>query len=338
MATYSWLQSHPIQVPSFSWSWPWSHSGGGTTTYNPPIPSFPPYVPPAPTPGGGTPTHPRTYPGSGSGAPAYPAVPRPKPPSLAQIQKSLALKALHTYAPRPVSKPGVSQLQVDRIRDGQEARVKVRSGVNNAGKPDGGDLPGPVLVPHPDDTPTSTDDRGDRDECTPDKDYGKFIGRGGYHTPAHAIYCDPSNLEKGTSANPNIYPPGWPLDGNGNYFNPKDPFRNNRKYARCHLIGNKLGGSGDDPDNLVTCIQTPTNTPNMRSLEMQVRDAVKAHQIVDYTVIPTYRRGNLIPDAFRIIARGVYGDGLPGINFDKCVVNAPTPTSGRIGNGNSCRP
>ncbi|MWA05463.1 DNRLRE domain-containing protein [Actinomadura sp. LD22] len=321
MATYSWLQSHPIQVPSFSWSWPWSHSGGGTSTYNPPIPSFPPYVPTAPTTGGGggTPTYPRTHPGYGSGAPTYPAVPRPKPPSLAQIQKSLALKVLHTYAPRPVSKPGVSQLQVDRIRDGQEARVKVQSGINNAGKPDGDDLPGPVLNSRPDDTPSGTDDGNERNECAPVKDYGQFDANG-QHGTAYARFCSQKDLKGGSKADPDIYPPGWPVDlPDGRSGNPK--IGNAYKYARCHLIARVLGGNGEDADNLVTCLQKPVNSPVMSGYEQQIAAAVKSHQIVDYWITPLYNRGKLIPNKFHLVARGRRQDGTPGISLDRCIVN-----------------
>ncbi|WP_165950160.1 DNRLRE domain-containing protein [Actinomadura sp. GC306] len=339
--TYTW--------PSWDWSWRWPWSRSAETPYSVwDVPTFPPYSPVTPwrgTGGGG---------GGGGGTVgalarpgmARPGIARPRPPrpSPAQIQRTLARKARDTYAPRPPSRPGVGQKVIDKIRDNAEKVVKVATGaqntagtlrdVQNALEPQNARPDTPST-----DGPSTTTD-GDDDGCVHKKDYGRFIGDGGYHTPAHAIYCKPTDVDKGSPAETTIFPPGWPQDEHGRPTNsPMDPFRGKAyKYARCHLIAARLGGSGKDPNNLVTCVHNPTNNSGMKRLESQVRKAVKGGQIVDYTVIPIYRRGDITPDAFRMIARGRSRDGAPGISFDKCVWNSPSPINGRVADGVHCRP
>ena len=81
--------------------------------------------------------------------------------------------------------------------------------------------------------------------------------------------------ELGSAADPGIRPPG--LD--------QLPERNR---ARAHLLGRQLGGSGDLPANLVALYQTRANTPVMRDYETAVAEAVRAGEVVRYSVRPRY--------------------------------------------------
>jgi hypothetical protein len=102
--------------------------------------------------------------------------------------------------------------------------------------------------------------------------------------------------ELGSAADPGIRPPG--LD--------QLPARNR---ARAHLLGRQLGGSGDLPANLVALYQTRANTPVMRDYETAVAEAVRAGEVVRYSVRPRYPSPsfNGPPTAIRITAVGDRG-------------------------------
>jgi len=102
--------------------------------------------------------------------------------------------------------------------------------------------------------------------------------------------------ELGSAADPDIRPPG--LD--------ELPARNR---ARAHLLGRQLGGSGDLPANLVALYQTRANTPVMRDYETAVAEAVRAGEVVRYSVRPRYPSPsfNGPPTAIRITAVGDRG-------------------------------
>ncbi|WP_158581437.1 LamG-like jellyroll fold domain-containing protein [Actinomadura spongiicola] len=174
-----------------------------------------------------------------------------------------------------------------------------------------------------------TSSRDDDDGCRSIKDYGKFDSHG-YHSGAYAKFCSPTDLKGGSLAEPEIRPPGWPeLDSKGRSTNPWLPETRQHKYARCHLIAQQLGGDGTNPNNLVTCMQSPVNSPVMSGLEGQVARAVESGQQVGYWVSPIYRRGNTKPDKIRLTAIGRYKDGRPGINLDRCLINRMNPP-GRV--------
>ena len=111
-------------------------------------------------------------------------------------------------------------------------------------------------------------------------------------------------LRTGTPANPSITPPGW--SGNGTLYNE----------ARGHLLGNQLGGSGDLAENLVTLQQNWTNSPVMRGFESQVRSAVEAGEMVQYSATPIYQGSNLVPKGVTLI-----GNGSNGFNLGVTVLN-----------------
>ena len=116
--------------------------------------------------------------------------------------------------------------------------------------------------------------------------------------------------ELGSAADPDIRPPG--LD--------QLPARNR---ARAHLLGRQLGGSGDLPANLVALYQTRANTPVMRDYETAVAEAVRAGEVVRYSVRPRYPSAtfNGAPTAIRITAVGDHG-----FRLDVTIANTPEAT------------
>jgi hypothetical protein len=108
-------------------------------------------------------------------------------------------------------------------------------------------------------------------------------------------------LGTGTRASQSIIPPGYVTDSD---------------FARGHLIGRQLGGSGTDARNLVTIFQNPANTPVMSGFEGQVRAAVQSGQTVNYSVVPVYQGVNAIPRGITII-----GNGSGGFNLSVTVLN-----------------
>lgn len=103
----------------------------------------------------------------------------------------------------------------------------------------------------------------------------------------------------GTKANASIIPPGF--EGGG----PGSP-----GHARGHLLGKQLGGSGNDPRNLVTLYQNPVNSPVMRDFETSIRKAVEIGEVTQYTTIPIYNGYDLIPRGVTMQATGSNGFSL----------------------------
>ncbi|WP_446678524.1 RHS repeat-associated core domain-containing protein [Actinoallomurus acaciae] len=173
-------------------------------------------------------------------------------------------------------------------------------------------------------------DNNDDDNCTPYKNIDTWVG--GLPQGANARYCRPSDLNGGRKADPNVFPPGFPLpDEDGKSTNPR--LGGNYKYDRCHLIAKQLGGDGYDPNNLFTCIHT-INTPPMRVIENRVKAAVKARQRVDYHVSLVYRSGGgAMASAIHITATGTGPGGTPGLNIDACLENK---VQGRVLSGSAC--
>lgn len=108
-------------------------------------------------------------------------------------------------------------------------------------------------------------------------------------------------LGTGTRANQAIMPPGYITDAD---------------FARGHLIGRQLGGSGSEPGNLVTLYQNPANHPVMSGIEGQVRTAVQGGQTVNYSAVPIYQGQNLIPSGITIM-----GQGSGGFNTAVTILN-----------------
>ncbi len=97
----------------------------------------------------------------------------------------------------------------------------------------------------------------------------------------------------------------------------------------CHLLGNKLSGSGTDARNLATCGRganakqrdSGQGDDHMYSYEKQVYDAVMSGQDVMYTVTPVYDGSRTVATGFQITAYGMYPDGTVGINLSTLIPN-----------------
>jgi hypothetical protein len=101
---------------------------------------------------------------------------------------------------------------------------------------------------------------------------------------------------------------GWNIDG-GSPVPPyiKVPGCNPEAgLTRGHLLGGLLGGSGVCLTNL-TPIYRLVNVSQMKRIECQVRDAVRAGETVDYRVTPIFEGNSLIPKYIKIEAKGDKG-------------------------------
>jgi len=328
LAVYQAYQENPptFTWPSWEWSWPWSNNPEISASL-PALPTFPPWSPVTPwrgTRGGG---------GGGGGtvgAPARPGMarpgiarPRPPRPSPAQIQRTLARKARDTYAPRPPSRPGISQNAVNKVRDNAERAVKVAHGAQNTAEVI--DETRNALEPktaRPDTTsgdgPSRSDDEDDK-SCKPINKYGD-LDEYGRPTYINVRFCSTAQLETGSKAG-SYRPPGYPK------VNPIRPDSRQHTWARCHLRAKSLGGPGKGPlrkQNLFTCLQEPTNNSFMGHWEDKVVDAVDDGEIVDYRVSLVYQGPQALATKIRMEAQGVQrGSGMPGIYFDRCITTGP---------------
>lgn len=127
-------------------------------------------------------------------------------------------------------------------------------------------------------------------------------------TGAEAVLT-PEMVGTGTSANSKIRPPG--------FISGKEP----HGHARGHLIGRQLGGSGDDPRNLVTLYQNPVNTPYMTKYENMVRNALDEGDIIRYRVIPIYEGDNLMCSQVKMEAMSLTPQGM--IQYTVYINNTP---------------
>ena len=103
----------------------------------------------------------------------------------------------------------------------------------------------------------------------------------------------------GTAPKSSIFPPGFKGGGPGS-----------PGHARGHLLGKQLGGSGDDPRNLITIYQNGPNSPVMRDFETSIRKAVENGEIVSYKSIPIYNGNNPMPIGITMQAIGTDGFSL----------------------------
>jgi RHS repeat-associated protein len=141
--------------------------------------------------------------------------------------------------------------------------------------------------------------------------------RGGYRANGAAAFL--CNTVDGTDASGSIKPWDWPEN---NRFGNKTG-----RSSRCHLLGRTLGGSGTDRDNLVTCFQQPTNSPNMSRFEMDVREAVNFGENIIYISVPQYNGYNGSLSGISVVAvgdRGYYAE--------ECFVNSIFAFKGAYGN------
>lgn len=84
------------------------------------------------------------------------------------------------------------------------------------------------------------------------------------------------------------------------------------------MLGDQLGGSGDEIRNLITLEQTAANSPVMRDFEALIRQAVEGGQVVEYVVTPLYNFTGRIPRGVTLRARG-----SGGFQLEVTVLNPP---------------
>jgi len=131
---------------------------------------------------------------------------------------------------------------------------------------------------------------GDPDLRRPDIRYREHNARE-QPTGAESALTAPL-LGRGTETNRRRNPPGW--GGHGT--------RNNE--ARAHLLARRLGGSGKDPQNIVTLTHKGANTPQMSTFENRVARRVRAGEVVNYSVTPLYKGEPLQPHSILLTAHG----------------------------------
>lgn len=127
-------------------------------------------------------------------------------------------------------------------------------------------------------------------------------------TGAEALIT-PDMIGTGTKANQSIRPPG--------FISGLEP----HNHARGHLIGNQLGGTGDDPKNLVTLYQFPVNSPYMTKYENAIRSAADNGDHIRYRVIPIYDEKELMPVEIHMEGQSTLPTGK--INFNVTIPNKP---------------
>ncbi|WP_328541835.1 DUF6531 domain-containing protein [Streptomyces sp. NBC_00371] len=111
---------------------------------------------------------------------------------------------------------------------------------------------------------------------------GKVVWVRDEHGRPYEMHATITNdmLGEGTDARQSLRPPGFVHGTDHNQ-------------GRGHMLAQALGGSGDTLDNLFTITQNPTNSPHMRDLELQIRDAARTTaghpgEIVQYSVYLEY--------------------------------------------------
>ena len=108
----------------------------------------------------------------------------------------------------------------------------------------------------------------------------------------------------GTKVDRRITPPGWLGDG-GQY-----------NQGRGHLLANQLGGRGDDPRNLATLTQNPTNSSHMTTFENATKRRVRRGEVIEYSITPLYSDGTLAPEAVLMTAAGSRGTRMGRVVFN----------------------
>lgn len=124
-------------------------------------------------------------------------------------------------------------------------------------------------------------------------------------TTAEAL-VKPAMIGTGSGAKQEIRPPG--------FISGLDP----HNHSRGHLIGKQLGGSGEDPKNLVTLYQNPVNTPFMTKYENMVRKAADNGETIRYRVTPVYDGEIGMPSAVHMEGKSLNSDT---INFNVTIEN-----------------
>ncbi len=79
-------------------------------------------------------------------------------------------------------------------------------------------------------------------------------------------------------------------------------------HVKGHLLGAQFGGSGETKN--IVPLFPHVNDPDMKGVEMKVRKAVDNLEIVNYSITPSYKGADLIPDNISIHATGDGGSSI----------------------------
>jgi RHS repeat-associated protein len=155
-------------------------------------------------------------------------------------------------------------------------------------------LPAPNPATYVDNPHTQTDPLGLTPCDENDVTWGGRVRYGalGPHGRATGMQATITQDMLGGKTNPQVDPAGW-QSGQG--------------YNRAHLLAAMIGGSNRDPRNFVT-MHSYANSPVMRQVELQVRNAVRDGETIEYSVTPIYADNHAkIPLGVTIEAHGDKG-------------------------------
>ncbi|MGA4974750.1 DNA/RNA non-specific endonuclease [Streptomyces cinereoruber] len=127
-------------------------------------------------------------------------------------------------------------------------------------------------------------------------------------------------------------PPGYRWAQRTAGFLGARPIREN--INACHLLADRLTGSGTDPRNLAACARgadakqlgSRQGDDDMAKHETDIAAAAQAGQDVYYSVTPRYSGRRTVPTGFAIHAQGTNLDGSAGISISTFI---PSPLAGR---------
>ncbi|WP_406192102.1 DUF6531 domain-containing protein [Kitasatospora sp. NBC_01560] len=159
-------------------------------------------------------------------------------------------------------------------------------------------------------------------------DYGELDAARGNRATAADACIDDTLIGTGTSASK--HPPGYQ---DARDLADDEGLRPETAINACHLIADKLGGSGTTLKNLSTCARQANSyrsvnngrlEDNMRAFEKEVIEQVdKKKQIVRYNVEPIYAGDSkVVPAAYFMMAFGTDAAGNPGYQRAEVVPNS----------------
>ncbi|MFF0837703.1 MULTISPECIES: DUF6531 domain-containing protein [unclassified Streptomyces] len=155
-------------------------------------------------------------------------------------------------------------------------------------------LPAPNPVAYVDNPHSFSDPLGLTPCDENDVSWGDRVQYGplGPHDRATSMHATITRDMLGGKTNPQVDPAGW---------------ESGKGYNRAHLLAAMIGGSNKDRRNFVT-MHSYANSPVMRQVELQVRNAVRDGEIIQYSVRAIYADDNAkIPLGVTIEAHGNNG-------------------------------
>ncbi|MFG3224008.1 LamG-like jellyroll fold domain-containing protein [Kitasatospora sp. NPDC048194] len=159
-------------------------------------------------------------------------------------------------------------------------------------------------------------------------DYGDLDAARGNRATAADACIDKTLIGKGTAASKE---PGGYQEARD--LAKSEGLKESTAINACHLIADKLGGSGSKLENLSTCARQANSyrsvangrlEDNMRAFEKEVvGQVVSRNQIVHYNVEPVYADDTkVVPVAYVMMAFGTDAAGVPGFRKAEVVPNS----------------